>query len=56
MEKLIERIAGVPTGAKLGAAAAVAILVTVVALAACWSPAWRATRVVPTEALRTSER
>jgi putative ABC transport system permease protein len=30
----------------------VAILVTAVALAACWIPAWRATQVAPTEALR----
>jgi ABC-type antimicrobial peptide transport system permease subunit len=32
--------------------ASVAFLVTTVALAACWIPAWRATRVAPTEALR----
>jgi putative ABC transport system permease protein len=32
--------------------ASVALLVTVVALAACWIPAWRATQVAPTEALR----
>ncbi len=33
--------------------ASVALLVTAVALAACWIPAWRATQVAPTEALRT---
>jgi ABC-type antimicrobial peptide transport system permease subunit len=32
--------------------ASVALLVTVVALAACWIPAWRATQVAPAEALR----
>jgi len=32
--------------------ASVALLVTAVALAACWIPAWRATQVAPTEALR----
>jgi putative ABC transport system permease protein len=32
--------------------AGVAALVTVVTLAACWIPAWRATQVAPTEALR----
>jgi len=32
--------------------ASVALLVTAVALAACWVPAWRATQVAPTEALR----
>ena len=32
--------------------ASVALLVTAVALAACWIPAWRATQVIPTEALR----
>ena len=32
--------------------AGVAALVTVVALAACWIPAWRATQVAPAEALR----
>jgi putative ABC transport system permease protein len=33
--------------------ASVALLVTAVALAACWIPAWRATQVAPTDALRT---
>lgn len=33
--------------------AAVAFLVITVALAACWIPAWRATQVMPTEALRS---
>jgi putative ABC transport system permease protein len=32
--------------------ASVALLVTAVALAACWIPAWRATQVAPSEALR----
>jgi putative ABC transport system permease protein len=32
--------------------ASVALVVTAVALAACWIPAWRATQVAPTEALR----
>lgn len=32
--------------------AGVAFLVTAVALAACWIPAWRATQAAPTEALR----
>jgi putative ABC transport system permease protein len=32
--------------------ASVALLVTVVALAACWIPAWRATQVAPAEVLR----
>jgi putative ABC transport system permease protein len=32
--------------------ASVALLVTAVALAACWIPAWRATKIAPTEALR----
>jgi putative ABC transport system permease protein len=32
--------------------AGVALLVTIVAVAACWIPAWRATQVAPTEALR----
>ncbi len=42
MEKLIERIAGVPTGAKLGAAAAVAILVTVINYFAIGFPTFNA--------------
>lgn len=32
--------------------ASVALLVTAVALAACWIPAWRATKIAPIEALR----
>ena len=32
--------------------ASVGLLVTTVALAACWIPAWRATQVAPTDALR----
>jgi ABC-type antimicrobial peptide transport system permease subunit len=32
--------------------ASATLLVTAVALTACWIPAWRATQVVPTEALR----
>jgi len=32
--------------------ASVALLVTAVALGACWIPAWRATQLAPTEALR----
>ena len=40
------------TGTDPAVLAGVALLVTSVALAACWIPAWRATQVAPTEALR----
>src|SRR5262249_53462879 len=35
-----------------GVLGSVALVVTLVALAACWIPAWRATQVAPTDALR----
>ena len=39
-------------GTDLAVLSGVALLVSAVALAACWIPAWRATQVAPTDALR----